>query len=264
MSSGAVFGQVGINTTTPEGILHIDAAKNNNNTATTPITIADDVVVQSSTGNLGLGTKSPAVKLDIETGGTLATPVTGFKLADGNQINNYVLTSDNTGVGTWKPIALTLIPGTLGAGVDIPSAQTGIYYNTGTYIDLPPGKWMITCIMLMSKRNSITGTGSETTAPNESWWVRTTFGDANTPTSLSPTSPDIQGTSKLISGVLVPASYYALINSSIIVLNTSGATKRYYYYAGGISASTVNATSSLRDFGGTVYAEDVIYAQVVN
>lgn len=256
LSVGLAFSQVGIDTQNPQAKFHVDGAKDNAPTgAPTVAQQANDVVITSA-GNVGIGTVTPANKLTV-TGGKI-------QYTDGTEANNYVLSTNASGVASWKPVALTLSPGVLGAGVDIPSAQTGIYYNTGSYIDLPPGKWMVTCIMLGSKRNSVTGTGSEMTGANESWWLRTTFGDFNTPTSASqPSSPDILGTSKLISGVLVASSYYSLLNSSIIMNNTSGAVKRYYYYAGGISASTVNATGSLRDFGGVAYGENNIYFQSI-
>nr|WP_315035681.1 hypothetical protein [uncultured Chryseobacterium sp.] len=62
-----------------------------------------------SSGNIGIGTITPAVKLDVQSGGTSATPVAAIKIVDGNQNNNYVLTSDANGVGTWKPAAITNI-----------------------------------------------------------------------------------------------------------------------------------------------------------
>ncbi|MBB6329141.1 hypothetical protein HNP24_000091 [Chryseobacterium sediminis] len=256
LSSVLAFSQVGIDTQNPQAKFHVDGAKDNAVTGVpTAAQQANDVVITSA-GNIGVGTVTPANKLTV-TGGKI-------QYTDGTEANNYVLSTNASGVASWKPVALTLSPGVLGTGIDIPSTQTGIYYNTGSYIDLPPGKWMVTCIMLGSKRNSITGTGSEMTAPNETWWLRTTFGDANSPTSATqPSSPDIMGTSKLISGVLVASSYYSLLNSSVIINNTSGAVKRYYYYAGGISASTVNATGNLRDFGGIAYGENNIYYQAI-
>ncbi len=51
---------------------------------------------------VGIGTTAPATKLDIQTGGTTATPIPGFTLADGRQQRGSVLTSDANGIGTWK------------------------------------------------------------------------------------------------------------------------------------------------------------------
>ncbi|MGH1519123.1 hypothetical protein [Chryseobacterium sp. JK1] len=62
-----------------------------------------------SSGNVGIGTVNPDVKLDVQSGGTSATPIAAIKIVDGNQNNNYVLTSDANGVGTWKPASITNI-----------------------------------------------------------------------------------------------------------------------------------------------------------
>ena len=54
--------------------------------------------VVDADGNIGIGTFSPQEKLDVA--GT--AQVTGFKMPTGAS-NGYVLTSDGSGVGTWKP-----------------------------------------------------------------------------------------------------------------------------------------------------------------
>jgi hypothetical protein len=50
----------------------------------------------TSTGNVGIGTASPSTKLHI-----YATQSGAFRLVDGTQGNNYILTSDSNGVATW-------------------------------------------------------------------------------------------------------------------------------------------------------------------
>ncbi|KAA2215696.1 hypothetical protein [Chryseobacterium sediminis] len=254
LSSVLTFSQVGIDTQNPQAKFHVDGAKDNAPTGVpTASQQANDVVITSA-GNVGIGTVTPANKLTVKGG--------KFQYTDGTENNNFVLTANPSGIASWKPIGLTLNPGTLGAGVDIPSTVTANnYYDTGSYVDLPPGKYMVTCIMLLSKRNVATG-GSDITAPNETWWLRTTFQDI--PSVYTGPSVDIMGTNTLISGLLSSNSYYSLINGSVIISNTSGTTKRYYYFAGGISASTVNATGSLKSFGGNVFGEDNIYYQAVN
>ncbi len=60
-------------------------------------------MVIDTTGNVGIGSASPAQKLDVD--GTVQ--MTGFKLPTGALLN-YILTSDAAGVGTWqkRPIGL--------------------------------------------------------------------------------------------------------------------------------------------------------------
>ena len=86
--------QIGINTESPQGVLHVDA-KGNTSSSTN---VSDDVIVNKS-GNMGVGTISPATKLHIETAGT------GFPamhLSDGTEGLNKVLGSkDANGNMTW-------------------------------------------------------------------------------------------------------------------------------------------------------------------
>ncbi|MFP3832745.1 hypothetical protein [Chryseobacterium sp. SIMBA_028] len=56
--------QVGINTSSPERVLHVDGQKNTS--ASVLSTYYDDVVV-TSTGNMGVGTKSPKTRLDLRS-----------------------------------------------------------------------------------------------------------------------------------------------------------------------------------------------------
>lgn len=101
-----VHAQVGINTENPRGLLHIDAASSLATTNPTDGTVTvvqalDDVIIDSR-GNVGIGTVNPTQKLEIQTGGTAANPVTGFKLVDGSQGADKVLTSDANGIAIWK------------------------------------------------------------------------------------------------------------------------------------------------------------------
>ncbi|SHG16551.1 hypothetical protein [Dysgonomonas macrotermitis] len=88
-----LFAQVGINTTLPQGILHIDAQSNTSGTTNT----RDDVIILEN-GNVGLGILSPSVKLHIVS----VTQGGGFALQDGTQGANYILVSDADGNAFWK------------------------------------------------------------------------------------------------------------------------------------------------------------------
>jgi hypothetical protein len=58
------------------------------------------------TGNIGIGTASPSTKLHI-----FATSSGAFRLQDGTQGSNYILTSDSNGVATWTSLSTIGISG---------------------------------------------------------------------------------------------------------------------------------------------------------
>ena len=68
--------------------------------------------------NLGLNTITPTARLDIVATGATC----GFRMVDGNQANNYILTSDASGYATWKSI------GSLG-GSGITGSTNGLSDN---------------------------------------------------------------------------------------------------------------------------------------
>lgn len=79
MGGGNLFAQVGVNTTNPQGSFHIDGAKDNPTTGAPSTTQqANDVVVTSS-GNIGVGTTTPTVKLEVKSG---VSNVSGLKFSN--------------------------------------------------------------------------------------------------------------------------------------------------------------------------------------
>lgn len=61
------FPQVGINTSNPQGVFNIDAAKDNNTTGTPTVAQqANDFVITQS-GDVGIGNTAPQAKLDVNT-----------------------------------------------------------------------------------------------------------------------------------------------------------------------------------------------------
>ncbi|WP_163320869.1 hypothetical protein [Dysgonomonas sp. 520] len=122
------FGQVGVNTENPQGVFHIDAARNTNGNTN----ISDDVVVDTQ-GRVGVGTNVPQTKVDIRS----ATQGGGFRLQDGSQGDGKVLLSDASGNASWG----NLIPGT-SAGTK-PSTNMTLsrsFEYLGMYVTVPPGK----------------------------------------------------------------------------------------------------------------------------
>ena len=268
--SGFSYSQVGINTANPQGIFNIDGGKDNPTTGSTHTDAQqlNDFTVTAA-GNVGIGKIAPSTKLHITTGGTAATPnATGFRLEDGNQNTNFVLTSDTNGVGTWKPVAATRIVGIPGAGIDVPFKTTGgVYRKTGSYIDLPSGKWEVRVTMLMPVDGG-------TMTVNDWVWLKTTFSTVNAATIVgSQISSDIEGPSLVSNIFFGPKSLsndpkFNMMNGSVIINNTSTASKRYYYYAGNTDSQEYTTGSGKATkfylFGGSNWAENSITALKVN
>jgi len=201
------------------------------------------LAMNTTNGNVGIGTLTPGYKLTINNGTTNGA----IQIQDGTQAAGYVLTSDANGVGTWQKTQVFATYSALGAGINIPY-NTGTYSSTGTTITLPPGKYSVSVAMLLTS-------GAGTYAPNNSaLWVRSTFGDFSTSTGAT---ADIVG-SPLASGCLVGPSKFAMLTGSIIINNTSGATKTYYYLAG--ATDYIGTTATISNFGGSAWAEDNIVA----
>ena len=139
-------GRVGIGTSDPKQVFHVDAAKNTSTNDNK--TILDDVVV-TSTGQMGIGTISPSKKLEIITTTDNTINPNAIKIVDGNQQANAFLQSDANGVGTWfvqgsiKPIEL----GTWSKSDGILSSDyNGSNANVKSLnlkIELTPGVWMV-------------------------------------------------------------------------------------------------------------------------
>ena len=277
--SGFSYSQVGINTTNPQGIFNIDGGKDNPTTgsAHTNAQQLNDFTVTAA-GNVGIGKIAPSTKLHITTGGTATTPnPSGFRLEDGNQKTNFVLTSDTDGVGTWKPVAATRIPGVIGAGIDVPFKTTGgVYRKTGSYIDLPTGKWEVRVTMLMPvggvPSDAIPGGGTMTA--NDWVWLKTTFSTLNQANIVdSDISSDIEGASLVSNLFFGPKSVsgepkFNMLIGSVIINNTSIASKRYYYYAGNTDSQEYTTgggkATKFYLFGGWNWGENSITALKVN
>ena len=276
--SGFSYSQVGINTANPQGIFNIDGGKDNPTTgsAHTNAQQLNDFTVTAA-GNVGIGKIAPSTKLHITTGGTATTPnPSGFRLEDGNQNTNFVLTSDTNGVGTWKPVAATRIVGIIGAGIDVPFKTVGyVYHRTSSYIDLPPGRWEVRVTMLMPVGGVLSDPVPEGTMTVNDWvWLKSTFSTVDAPTIVgSQISSDIEGANLVSNLFFGPKSLFDIpkfnmMNSSVIINNTSTASKRYYYYAGNTDSQEYTTGSGKATkfylFGGWNWGENSITALKVN
>ena len=139
--SFAQNGRVGIGTSDPQQVLHVDAAKNNSTTTNR----LDDVVITSN-GQMGIGTIAPSKKLEIVTTTDNTINPTAIKIVDGTQRENAFLQSNANGVGQWfiqgsiKPIELGIW--TKDDPV-IASDNNGGVKSLNLKIVLTPGVWMV-------------------------------------------------------------------------------------------------------------------------
>ena len=232
--SGFSYSQVGINTTNPQGIFNIDGGKDNPTTGSTHTNAQqlNDFTVTAA-GNVGIGKIAPSTKLHITTGGTATTPnPSGFRLEDGNQNTNFVLTSDTDGVGTWKPIAVEyVVVNPLGVNSFVLEAGVNVAKYTGVSVTFPPGKWLLTFLVpVMTAPDNTQGTQ----------FVRLRLGDSPTDMPSSSYIPDAIRP-RLAFGAFSNQQNLGVITGNLAVNNTSGAPKTYYLMADN-STSLANVT----------------------
>jgi len=241
------------------------------------ITRASDgtnMVTVQDNGNVGIGTTAPhpAALLELSatdrgflptrvalTSATSWAPLVGTS-TDGMLIYNTATAGTGQNAvspgyyywraGRWHRLTdnayAGMIQGVLYSGsqnltTDAPSWQ---YLNS--YIDLPPGKWIVYSVQLLSP-SSIGTSGSI--------WVRTMFSDNS---SCSGSTPDVIGTAWLISGLLPNSTRYSILTGQVIIHNTSGSTKRYYYC--GHKDPYGSYTANLVNLSTTVQGENQLYA----
>lgn len=92
----SISGQIGINTDMPLSLFHVDGAKDNL-VSPTAAQIENDVVITSG-GNIGVGTLTPTVKMDIVANSPVGR---ALRIVDGSTMTAKVLESDADGVASW-------------------------------------------------------------------------------------------------------------------------------------------------------------------
>lgn len=213
-------GKVGIGTSDPQGIFHIDAGKDNA-AVPTQTQLSNDIVVDAD-GKLGIGmmpVDTDDSRLQIEGPLTIKageTPVAGV---------DYILaTKDGTGQAKWMRNAAAMPPIVLGktGGTDgeidglteaVSTANVGKYI--GCRITLPPGKWVIQTVLLL---NTSTVLAANARARVSFVWSDT----RNTPGS----SPDVLS-GEIVQGNLVQGNN-AIASGITVVKNSTQADKTYY------------------------------------
>ena len=194
ISANSFFSQnrgVGINTTTPQEILHVKGAFRFE-----PTNIANPAVV------------GKALVSD-------ANGVATWQNADVSTIPSVVADFSSTGLTRNETAAYM---GTI-------NENKTSYYYTGTSITLGPGKWIVSIAMNLN----IANTSGGTIPANQSIWMRSTFFDTNTDGQLQDNHTlDIIG-SPLISREIMSPNQNTIASGELIINNTLGINKTYYY-----------------------------------
>lgn len=201
-------------------------------------------------GDVGIGTNDPTQTLDINGNTRLRAQIFDETNDSGNV--GDVLTATPTGTA-WDTPGATGVTGVLNTNTNSVPVLNPVPDYTGAYIDLPPGKWLVSVSMLLVID------GQTDLADDEGYWVRSTFSD--TPTWVFGVTPDFTG-SFLYSGSLVGPSRFGLIQGSLAIENTTSATKRYYYFVTDIDAYGTNGDTNktFKNIGCTASFENGISA----
>ena len=250
---GLLNAQVGVNTKEPKGMLHIDPRID---TQSDGSNASDDVIITNE-GKLGIGTLNPDALLHMKTNGTAANPITAFRLEDGNEGNDRILSLiNNNGLATWQELTtLDAIYYSGSATCPNLSTSTPNYYHTNATIDLAPGRWIVMIIMYLL---------TEVSDPKGICWINSTLADASTIGNngqilSNVLSSDIEGANLVSSMSWTDGMDGGTLTGSLVINNTSTETKRYYYMMGGTTPYNTDKVTVFRNPGG-YWGEDSMVA----
>ena len=252
--SGTAFaqeGRVGINTSTPAATLDVVASPSNETRIDgfiaprlkgSELKAKDDLYTTAQDGAIVYVTEAVSGVTEKTTNVTSI----GYYYFDKTQ---------GTKGGRWMKIANpTTIPIVIGVLRNTaPSIRVNSgNYNTGSYIDLPAGKWMVNATLMLR----LTGPNL---ANDAALWIRAGFSTSDS----SYISADVSGVN-ILSGSLVGPSQFGLMNGIVVINNASGSTQRYYLWKlPSWSYGSATGAEVLAYFGGT-WGENQIVATPVN
>jgi hypothetical protein len=234
-------GNVGIGTSSPNSsaILHVSSTNKGVMLPKVSLSGATDntTVPVSSPGDDGMFLYNTA---NAGTGTNAITP--GYYYWQNNRWNKL---QTNAYAGVIFGVHNSTVPNHL-------TATSPSWQYTGSYIDLPPGKWVVYILELIHPSNSGTS-GWDGSGDNRALWIRTSLSNSNTVFSYS---SHIIG-STLASGSIVAPSKYGMVNGAIYVYNNTGTTTRYYLWA---NVERFNTSCDAHNFAANAWAENQFFA----
>lgn len=254
ISIATTYGQVGISTlNVGNKILYVDPKNNNSSDTPTAQQAKDDFVIDAE-GNVGVGVQNPTVKLHLKTD---ATKQIKFE-NDPTVADSLVLTSDANGVGYWHQYQSGSTNAVFDAnGVNFNLNDPNVY-NSGSYIDLKPGRWILFINLL------ITTTSTDTKA-NMRGTLRISFSESG----ATPSSDILSNNSdkSALGTVFLGTSTYAIdtnVTTRIIINNSSKATKRYYLLLGNAECSDTTKNAQFVNAGKSNNSSNITAFRVKN
>lgn len=241
VSIGFAQEKTGINTTDPEATLDIRSNGNSSSTKALKINNADntEIVTVLDDGKVGIGTSTPTTKLHIEN----QVAGTGFRLVDGSQGKEKVLTSDANGNAIWKNAGLIKPDPNTVVTWDARSSSSAVDPNgehkKGPYT-VPKTGWYMMDARWYFDKNTNSATGGNTDAGHSIYQITIT----NLSKSLNPYAyeyrsvatriPNVNSSSRPPSGSLVyliqGIQYYVWMKTYATTYPTTGERRILLYF----------------------------------
>lgn len=232
-------GRIGIGTPAPVASAQLDVTSNNKGA------IFPRIALTGATDNVTVpGVVDGILVYNTATAGTGQNAITpGYYYWQTNRWNK-LQTSAYAGVvfGVHNPT----VPNHL-------TVATPSWQYTGSFITLPPGKWVVFIFELISPSNAGTN-GWDGTGLDRALWIRTSLSNSNV--TFSP-SPQIIG-SQLVSGSVVAPSFYGMTSGSIYINNNTGTNQTYYLWAH--IDRTGGTTCNAHNFAANAWGENQFFA----
>ena len=246
------YSQVGINTESPKATLDVIASPNDTNKTDgfiAPRLKGSELKAKNSL----YGTDQDAAIVYVTE--ALALGDTDDKTTNVTSIGYYYFDKTQGTNGRWMKIAnpttIPIVIGVLSNTVPSIPVDNG-NYNTGAYIDLPAGKWMVNATLVL-----------RLTGPNLANGAALSIRAGFSKSASSFINSDVPGVNYL-SGSLVGPSKYGFMNGFVVINNASGSTQRYYLWKRPSESFGSATGAELLSYFGGGWGENQIVATPVN